>query len=214
VCVFFRSFKKNKQQNIQMTSTCLFELVTRKVVDDTKDMWDVHQGKGPFHCIVVLILSQRISFHEGKAMRKAMYIAVAPAPEFTPSNILMALKPVAHNLLPLQRTALQHVIEAGMTCSTMEEFQHRILNTKVAGIGPWTTAAFRLMTKAPGWETTFLWEDKWIAKRCRELQLPKEYACTGPPQWKGFEGLVSLFLWRLKPSGIAHLDKLDRSHFL
>ncbi len=73
------------------------------------------------------------------------------------------------------------------------------------------------MVAAPGFDDSYLHQDKWIAARARKLGLPPKWSRTGHPGWEGFRGDVSLFLWRLRPEGAQGLKSgqtLSKSDFL
>jgi hypothetical protein len=77
--------------------------------------------------------------------------------------------------------------------------------SQIPGVGPWTRKALGIMTRSPGFEDVFLWEDAWISARGRQLGLPHALAKTGHTNWAGFRGQVSAFLWRLTPKGADHI---------
>jgi hypothetical protein len=105
-----------------------------------------------------------------------MYAAVAPDVCFTASNLPAAIAACRGNLTPLQIAVLRHF--AAFNGSDSDLFQ-AIQRDEVPGCGPGTRTALGIMVAAPGFDDSYLHQDKWIAARARELGLPPQMVQDG-----------------------------------
>jgi len=69
----------------------------------------VFRAAAPLHHAVCLVTSQRVRFATGRAVRAAMYAAIAPDPEFTTHNLGRAIGAVETRLSRLQLETLRRL---------------------------------------------------------------------------------------------------------
>lgn len=189
-------------------------IVTRNVLARTRAWWDVHYGNPALHCLLCLVLFQRVRFARGRALRQCMYSVIAPRKVVTPEDVPAVVEALMPLVNPTQRAALHWV-----TAHCREpDFEQCVQDAPGGvGIGPWTRKALGLMVRARGFGDVYLHEDAWVQARATQLGLPAHLAQTGFPHWAGYRGYVSLFLWRLTEEGATQLKHglpLTAEHFL
>lgn len=188
-------------------------IITRELLASTRPWWDIHGGKPVLHCLVSLVLSQRVRFAVGRQLRQTMYSTIAPHTVVEPADVPAIIAAVQDQLQASQLAALHWIQDH----SAAPDLFALVQSSVVPGIGPWTRKALGLMTNAPSFHDAYLHEDAWVAARASQTGLPATLRRTGHPDWVGHRGHVSLFLWRLTALGarcLAAGQPMTREHFL
>lgn len=168
--------------------------------------WDIRSSGNDatlqFHHVISLVTSQEVAFAKGRQIREALYA-------YTTDHILTPelVRSLTHE--QLQQTGLSASrIETVKQLAALDD--HKSLDAvaayaKISGVGPWTIKGVKILCGLD--DHVILHEDRWIRKRLAELigrsgEVTQAEAKQLFEQWKGHESLMSMFLWRIKPSGI------------
>lgn len=152
--------------------------------------------KSYFENLVSLITAQEVRFKVGRNIRKKLYTLVNT---ITPQTI---------GLLSID--LLQSIGLSKLRAQTLINLAKTNDDT-INGIGPWTIKGAKLLTynvNSLECQGIALYEDMWIRKRLGELLGQKTLKISKSKEF--FDGLsnpaiVSYFLWRIQPHGIAKI---------
>ena len=192
------------------------KLISKQLLDNVDQY--VKLKKYPIiHQAISLIISQKISFQQGRTIRRKLF-EIVKNDCFTKEN--------------LSNIQDEEFAKLGIDSSKMLTIKN-VLNTnfvdnsefiskigKIKGIGDWTTKCLQIMFEIDN--DIFLFEDLWIRKRISEL-VEADRVLTAKEcekisiQWKGYRSQVSVLFWRIKPEGIKAIiakENLIREHFL
>ena len=176
----------------------------------TKEYWMIPQ-KSIFHDLISLIISQKISFEQGREIRKKLYDYVKG--DYTPellSKISQSTWKNTFQIDGLKFLCIQEIIR----------HSNDLLNNlnNIRGIGIWTKKAICIMHNLSN--DIFLFEDYYIRKQLGKLldisHLSNNEANMLSKDWKN-KTIISKFLWRIKDSGINKIKddkKLEKEDFL
>jgi len=127
-------------------------------------------ARGFYHIIISLIISQRVRFNVGRAIRKRIY-------ELQGRSDL-------NKIIELTKEQRQHVKLPDNKWTTIQTFhQYYELNSKldiasIPGIGPWTVHCAQIMSGdySCGFITTDLAVRKWVSRElnCQKLMSQKD----------------------------------------
>ena len=159
-------------------------------------------NSGLYTNLLSLIISQEVAFNKGRLIRRKIYaecgIPIDPHKLLKCNLDEFGLTISRSNLI---RTITKDYIEKDVI--DLEEI------SLMKGIGPWTIKGTKLLSGLADAYTS-LYEDSYIRKRIKEYlgltilptiaQTKKMFEELGPNQRS-----VTIFLWRIKPSGIKKL---------
>lgn len=192
-------------------------LINKKLLKNTKPYYELKKYS-IVHQAISLVISQKISFQQGKNIRKELFYLINPDLEFTKENIKNIkdenLENIGIDVLKIK--TIRNILKLDDTDNN--DFIEKIGNIK--GIGPWTIKCLKIYFELDN--DIFLSEDLWIRKRVTELTendtvLTQKECENASKNWSGYRTQVSKFFWRIKPSGITALlnnDELNYDHFL
>lgn len=181
------------------------------IIQQTSSFWNLPK-KTLFHNLINLVISQKISFAEGRKIRQNLYKKINNY-EIT-KEIIKNLTDIDFKKCGMDNNKIEVVKKI------IEEENLTITSiSKIKGIGPWTIKSLKILNDESG---IFLSEDYWIRKRLKELYNKEKI-----PSIKEAELLVkdvdcdkshiSKFLWRIKPQGIEKIKNninLEKNDFL
>lgn len=173
-----------------------------KIIDKTKEYYNI-PSKSLFHNTISLVISQKIAFGKGRAIRIKIYDKIGSY-EMSYDNMKDFTKEdlASFGLESFQIETIQRVM------ALPQPLVYNDVINKVKGIGEWTKKALELYEGNK--DNILLVEDYWIRKRVRDLfdlsKIP-----TVKEAEKLLDGIcknksnVSKFLWRIKPEAIKKI---------
>jgi len=166
-----------------------------------------------YHCVISLIISQKISFGQSREIRRKIYEKVGKSIFIWQDIIKITDKEWKY--INIDKNKKETIME--VTLLERDGLLSNMLVThKIKGIGPWTIKATKIMTYSD--DNIDLYEDLWIRKRMSEVYdiQSSQRACKEVfDNFKGKKSQLSRFLWRIKPQSIDKVRKcLSENVFL
>jgi 3-methyladenine DNA glycosylase/8-oxoguanine DNA glycosylase len=194
-------------------------LLTDELLNKTKEYYKLKEYP-IFHQVISLIISQKISFSQGRLIRKNIFNHINE--EFFTKNNLEKINPDQFTKFGLDDAKIKIISNIiNIEYKNNEDFITKISNIK--GIGPWTIKSLKIMfdLKFDPSENEFLFEDLWIRKRVSELlkieKVITQSECKNISNCIKNKRIKSIFFWRIKPEGIKKIlknENLKREDFV
>lgn len=192
-------------------------LINKKLLKKTKSYYELKKYS-IVHQAISLVISQKVSFQQGKNIRKKLFFLISPDSEFTKENMKNItdedLENIGIDVLKIK--TIRNILK-------LDDIDHNDFIEKIEdikGIGPWTIKCLKIYFELDN--DIFLSEDLWIRKRMTELTendivLTQKECEIESKIWRGYRTQISKFFWRIKPIGITALlnnEELNYDHFL
>lgn len=199
--------------------------ISKKILNimiSTKEYWTMPK-KTLFHNTISVIISQKITFHEGREIRQKLFEKLGKY-----DIVYDEFKKLGYDKLKEIGLSEDKIkcIDVVLKCFDKDIDDLAIIRkmASVKGIGPWTLKSLYILSNLEEYNNIFLIEDYWIRKQIKILyglnKVPTEKEIKKMDimkAWKNNESNVSRFLWRLKSDGasaILNNITLERHHFL
>jgi 3-methyladenine DNA glycosylase/8-oxoguanine DNA glycosylase len=198
------------------------------IIQSTRKYWDIPKYS-LFHETISLIISQRISFQKGRTIRRNLYqkLSLQINESMTPDKVIILTDidyqqiNMSNDKISIIRNVTNNISNNLWYPNSIETLEMSFQSLQnISGIRPWTLSALKIKLYPQLYPDILLTNDKWISSRLKELR--SEYHCVindSNPRllYQMTLSEISLFLWRLKPSGTEKLNKgflLSQEDFL
>jgi 3-methyladenine DNA glycosylase/8-oxoguanine DNA glycosylase len=199
------------------------------IVQATRIYWEL-PPRPMFHHIISLIIAQEISFALGKKIRSNLYKhseAVGHRGYITPNYILSNTDYLSKQGLRKRRVdTIIEIAEIAKDNPYLSEIELLERISTISGVGEWTISGAQVLMQFAIDDIPYnitLHTDKWIRKRVSQLADSDSILSSRKTKevfderWPDHQTLMSMFLWRIKISGIDRLKRgkeLRREDFL